>query len=135
MGTVLAEEMIHLALAANLLHAVGGGSPDLDAPPQSDEYRTIGQFYAAIEAGLLTLCDQMGEEQVFSGDPARQIGEFHLRGGGGEVLPVVDLKSASAALAEIVSGCQDGHEATTPALLEVVAPRPNSSFSLVVPAA
>ncbi|GGU33089.1 ferritin-like domain-containing protein [Nocardioides albus] len=144
-GTVLAEEMIHLALAANLLNAVGGSpkldAPDLlpayphplphsdqsvhvhlvpfgpealdlflrieqpasvDAPPQSDEYRTIGQFYAAIEAGLHTLCDQMGEKNVFSGDPARQIGEYHLRGGGGEVLPVVDLKSASAALAEIV---------------------------------
>ncbi|MFI5627423.1 ferritin-like protein [Nocardioides sp. NPDC051685] len=144
-GTVLAEEMIHLALAANLLNAVGG-SPTLDAPemlppyphplphgdrsvdvhlvpfgpealdlflrierpatvdapPQSDEYQTIGQFYAAIDAGLHTLCAQLGEENVFSGDPARQIGELHLRGGGGEVLPVVDLKSASAALAEIV---------------------------------
>jgi len=144
-GTVLAEEMIHLALAANLLNAVGG-SPKLDTPellppyphplphgdrsvhvqlvpfgpealelflrieqpasaddpPQGEEYRTIGQFYAAIEAGLRALCDKLGEEQVFSGDPARQIGEFHLRGGGGEVLPVHDLKSASAALAEII---------------------------------
>ncbi|HET6711361.1 ferritin-like protein [Amycolatopsis sp.] len=144
-GTVLAEEMIHLALAANLLNAVGGApkldTPELlppyphplphgdrsvhvhlapfgpdalelflrieqpasaDDPPQGDEYRTIGQFYAAIEAGLRTLCDKLGEEQVFSGDPARQIGELHMRGGGGEVLPVHDLKSASAALAEIV---------------------------------
>src|SRR3954447_20205720 len=144
-GTVLAEEMIHLALAANLLNAVGGvpklDTPELlppyphplphgdrsvhvhlapfgpealelflrieqpasaDDPPQCDEYRTIGQFYAAIEAGLRTLCDKLGEEQVFSGDPARQIGELHLRSGGGEVLPVRDLKSALAALAEIV---------------------------------
>ncbi|MBE1495779.1 hypothetical protein H4696_002879 [Amycolatopsis lexingtonensis] len=144
-GTVLAEEMIHLALAANLLNAVGGepklDTPELlppyphplphgdrsvhvhlvpfgpealelflrieqpesaDAPPQADEYRTIGQFYAAIEQGLRKLCDELGEEQVFTGDPARQIGELHLRGGGGEVLPVHDLKSASAALAEIV---------------------------------
>jgi hypothetical protein len=30
-GTVLAEEMIHLALAANLLNAVGG-APKLDTP-------------------------------------------------------------------------------------------------------
>jgi ferritin-like protein len=144
-GTVLAEEMIHLALAANLLNAVGGAprldTPDLlppyphplphgdrsvhvhlapfgpealelflrieqpasaDAPPQTDEYRTIGQFYAAIEAGLRALCGELGEERVFSGDPARQIGELHLRGGGGEVLPVHDLKSALAALAEVV---------------------------------
>jgi len=144
-GTVLAEEMLHLALAANLLNAVGGApkldTPELlppyphplphgdrsvqvqlapfgaealelflrieqpasaDAPPQSDEYQTIGQFYAAIEAGFRSLCDELGEEQVFSGDPTRQIGEFHLRGGGGEVVAVHDLKSALAALAEII---------------------------------
>lgn len=144
-GTVLAEEMLHLALAANLLNAVGGApkldTPELlppyphplphgdrsvqvhlapfgaealelflrierpapaDAPPQTDEYQTIGQFYAAIEAGFRALCDELGEERVFSGDPARQIGEFHLRSGGGEVMPVHDLKSALAALAEII---------------------------------
>ncbi|MFF5232299.1 ferritin-like protein [Dactylosporangium sp. NPDC000521] len=144
-GTVLAEEMLHLALAANLLNAVGG-SPRLDIPellppyphplphgdrsvhihlvpfgpealdlflrieqpasaedaPQSDQYRTIGQFYAAIEAGLRALCDELGEQTVFCGDPGRQIGEMHLRGGGGHVNPVHDLKSALAALAEIV---------------------------------
>lgn len=144
-GTVLAEEMLHLALAANLLNAVGG-SPKLDTPellppyphplphgdrsvhvqlvpfgpealelflrieqpasaddpPEGEEYRTIGQFYAAIEAGLRALCDKLGEDAVFTGDPKRQIGAFHLRGGGGEVIAVHDLKTASAALAEIV---------------------------------
>ncbi|GLY47695.1 ferritin-like domain-containing protein [Lentzea sp. NBRC 102530] len=143
-GSVLAEEMLHLALAANLLNAVGGtprlDSPALlpayphplphsdnsfqvhltpfgpealetflrieqpatvDAPPEADSYETIGQFYAAVEQGLRRLCDDLGEEAVFSGDPARQVGEFHLRGGGGAVLPVHDLKSALAALTEI----------------------------------
>jgi hypothetical protein len=144
-GTVLTEEMLHLALAANLLNAVGGSpridAPELlpsyphplphsdgsvqirllpfgpealdlflrieqpasaDAPPQSDRYRTIGQFYAAIDAGLRTLCDELGEQAVFRGDPRRQIGEMHLPGGGGQVIPVHDLKSAQAALAEII---------------------------------
>ncbi|MFS8096814.1 ferritin-like protein [Lentzea alba] len=144
-GSVFAEEMLHLALAANLLNAVGGeprlDTPDFlqpyprplphgdrsvqvqlapfgpaalelflqiekpaaaDAPPEADEYETIGQFYAAIEAGLRSLCDSLGEAAVFSGDPKRQVGEFHLRTGGGEVIPVHDLKSALAALAEIV---------------------------------
>ncbi|MFF4597658.1 ferritin-like protein [Amycolatopsis sp. NPDC001319] len=144
-GSVLAEEMLHLALAANLLNAVGGepkldapqllpayphplphGDPSLqvnlvpfgaealelflrieqpesaDAPPQADGYRTIGQFYAAVQAGLKNLCEQLGEEAVFSGDPKRQIGEMHLRSGGGSVIPVHDLDSALAALAEIV---------------------------------
>ncbi|RSM80089.1 hypothetical protein DMH04_30635 [Kibdelosporangium aridum] len=144
-GSVLAEEMLHLALAANLLNAVGGqpklDTPELlpayphplphgdrsvqvrlapfgaealelflqieqpasaDAPPQSDEYQTIGQFYAAVEAGIRNLCDQLGEDAVFCGDPARQIGEMHMRTGGGQVIPVHDLKSALAALAEII---------------------------------
>ncbi|MGW6441494.1 ferritin-like domain-containing protein [Lentzea sp. NPDC055074] len=143
-GSVLAEEMLHLALAANLLNAVGG-KPVLDsptllppyphplphgdksfevqlvpfgpealelflrierpasvgAPPEADAYETIGQFYAAVEEGMRRLCDELGEEAVFSGDPARQVGEFHLRGGGGAVVPVHDLKSALAALTEI----------------------------------
>jgi hypothetical protein len=142
---VLAEEMLHLTLAANLLNAVGGSpkldTPELlpgyphplphgdrsvhvnlvpfgaqalelflrieqpasaDAPPQTDEYLTIGQFYASIEAGFRKLCDQLGETQVFTGDPARQIGEFHFRSGGGEVFPVHDLKSAMTALGEII---------------------------------
>jgi hypothetical protein len=143
-GSVLAEEMLHLALAANLLNAVGG-VPRLDtpallpqhphplphgdrslqvqlvpfgqealelflrieqpasagAPPEADGYETIGQFYAAIEAGIRRLCDELGEDAVFCGDPARQIGEFHLRGGGGAVIGVHDLKSALAALTEI----------------------------------
>jgi len=144
-GTVLAEEMLHLALAANLLNAVGG-SPRVDtpellpayphplphgdrsvevhlapfgaealelflrierpasaaAPPQTDEYQTIGQFYAAIEAGFRALCEEIGEAEVFCGAPERQVGELHFSGGGGKVIPVHDLTSALAALAEII---------------------------------
>jgi hypothetical protein len=143
-GSVLVEEMLHLALAANLLNAVGGSpridTPELlpayphplphgdrsleihlvpfgaealelflrierpasaDAPPQSDEYRTIGQFYAAIEAGFRALCDEIGEAEVFRGAGERQIRDVHLSGGGGKVIPVDDLKSALAALTEI----------------------------------
>jgi hypothetical protein len=144
-GTVLTEEMPHLALAANLLTAVGGSpridTPELlppfphplphgdrsvevhlapfgaaalelflqierpasaDAPPQADEYRTIGQFYAAIEAGFRALCDEIGETEVFCGAPERQIGEGHFSGGGGTIIPVHDLKSALAVLGEII---------------------------------
>jgi ferritin-like protein len=144
-GSVVAEEMLHLSLAANLLNAVGG-QPELDtpvllpayphplphgdrslqidlrpfgpqalelflriekpesadAPPQSDGYQTIGQFYAAIKAGIVDLCDKLGEDKVFCGDPARQLGELHLRTRSGQGIPVRDLKSAMAALAEIV---------------------------------
>ncbi|MET7464953.1 ferritin-like domain-containing protein [Nonomuraea sp. NPDC005501] len=101
---VFVEEMLHLALAANLLNAVGG-APRLDtpemlplhprklphgdlelslvpfgpevlemflrleqlappgAPPEDNNYETIGQFYAAIEQGLRYLCDTLGEKE------------------------------------------------------------------------
>ena len=39
---------------------------------------------------------------MFCGAPDRQIGEMHLHGGGGTSIPVYDLKTALAALAEIV---------------------------------
>ncbi len=143
--SVFAEEMIHLALAANLLNAVGG-RPRLDVPEmlpphprrmphgdrslelsllpfgpaalelflrverpapagaqaESDGYETIGQFYAAIEAGLRDLCDRLGEDQVFTGDPARQVTSAHFRHSAGKLVAVTDLASALAALAEIV---------------------------------
>lgn len=144
-ASVFVEEMLHMALAANLLNAVGGepridapemlpaypyplphgdrsvrvdlvpfGSEALeqflaiekpasaDAPPESDRYTTIGQFYAAIEAGIQTLCDSMGEDAVFCGDRRRQLNEVHFSSGGGTIIPIHDLKSALAALAEIV---------------------------------
>ncbi|MGN9845131.1 ferritin-like domain-containing protein [Nonomuraea sp. H19] len=142
-GSVFAEEMLHLALAANLLNAVGGrprldapgmlpphprrlphGSLELSlvpfgaealetflrieqpappgAPAEGDDYETIGQFYDAIEQGLRHLCDRLGEHVVFSGDPARQVSAAHFRHTAGRLIAVDGLKSALAALEEIV---------------------------------
>ncbi|MGW5430386.1 ferritin-like domain-containing protein [Streptomyces sp. NPDC004059] len=142
---VFVEEMIHLALAANLLNAVGG-RPVLDAPhmlpphprtlphgdrsmelslvpfgaealeiflrleqpalpgapAEGDNYETIGQFYDAIEEGLRHLCAELGESQVFCGDPARQVTAGHFAHSGGQLTAVTDLGSALAALEEIV---------------------------------
>jgi hypothetical protein len=144
-GSVFVEEMIHLALAANLLNAVGG-RPRLDtpgmlpqhprtlphgdrslrlslvpfgpealemflrlerpalpgAPAEGDAYETIGQFYDAIEEGLRHLCAELGEKEVFCGDPARQVTGGPFRHTGGQLAPVTDLGSALAALEEIV---------------------------------
>ncbi|RAS67401.1 ferritin-like protein [Lentzea atacamensis] len=144
-GSVFAEEMLHLALAANLLNAVGGrprldipemlpphprpmphgdrslelslvpfGPDSLDlflrierpapagAPAESDDYETIGQFYAAIEDGLRHLCEQLGEQEVFTGDSARQVTSTHFRHSAGKLVAVTELASALEALAEIV---------------------------------
>jgi CDGSH-type Zn-finger protein len=70
--------------------------------PEDDNYETIGQFYASIEEALSRLCDDLGEEAVFSGDPARQITDDLYYGGSGKIIAVTDLASARAALEEIV---------------------------------
>jgi hypothetical protein len=72
----------------------------VDAPPQPDRYRTIGQFYASIADGLTFLCNEMGESAVFCGDPHKQIdeGQFY---GSGHLLVVRDLESALRAISEI----------------------------------
>ncbi|SDL17150.1 Ferritin-like [Nonomuraea maritima] len=72
------------------------------APPESDGYETIGQFYDAIEQGLRDLCEQLGEREVFCGDPARQVSGTHFRHTAGSLFAVEDLESALAALEEIV---------------------------------
>ncbi|CAM5444063.1 hypothetical protein GCM10010329_51120 [Streptomyces spiroverticillatus] len=142
---VFVEEMIHLALVANLLNAVGG-EPRLDTPrmlPQhprtmphadpsielsllpfgkealgmflrleqpahpgdpaeGDRYETIGQFYDAVEKGLRGLCTELGEAQVFTGDPARQVSGGPFAHTAGHLAPITDLNTALAALEEIV---------------------------------
>lgn len=74
-----------------------------DALPEDENYETIGQFYEALEAGLVQLCETLGESAVFTGDPARQLGSaaFHYDGSG-TVRVVTDLTSARKALEEIV---------------------------------
>ncbi|MET8146057.1 ferritin-like protein [Sphaerisporangium sp. NPDC005288] len=71
-------------------------------PAEGDAYETIGQFYAAIEQGLRDLCDRLGEQAVFCGDPSRQVSAGHFRHTAGRLAAVDGLKSALAALEEIV---------------------------------
>jgi len=75
---------------------------DAEAPGEEDRYETIGQFYRAIEEGLETVCRKLGEQNVFNGDPARQVRpEMMDYKGGGRVIPVTDLESALQAIDEI----------------------------------
>ncbi|WP_259471634.1 ferritin-like protein [Streptomyces shenzhenensis] len=72
------------------------------APAEGDHYETIGQFYDAIEQGLRHLCAELGEPEVFCGDPARQVTAGPFAHTGGQLTAVTDLGSALAALEEIV---------------------------------
>ncbi|MCE7001105.1 ferritin-like protein [Saccharothrix sp. S26] len=85
-----------------------------DAPPESDEYQTIGQFYKAIFDGFQWLCG-VGEDGRDGPDPAKEKELFrHNRldlqytntywneGGGGAPVLVHDLTSALTAINVIV---------------------------------
>ena len=144
--SVFLEEMLHMALAANILNAVGGtpkfdydgfiptfptplphgdGSfvvnlgkfsregiesflnierpAETDAEPLEQNYHSIGQFYAAIVEGLKSCCEALGEDAVFTGDPAWQLtSETTYYGGAGHLIEVTDLATALAAMDEIV---------------------------------
>jgi hypothetical protein len=72
------------------------------APPEGEQYESIGQFYEAIRCGLIELCEHLGEAQVFRSDPARQVTDADVYTGGGSIVTVTSLDSALAALEEIV---------------------------------
>lgn len=144
--SVVIEEMLHLALARNLLVAVGGGDdfrfadkdflptypspmlhrmPELtlalepctkelvrtvfmgveqpersDAPPQPDQYSTIGQFYGAIADGLERLS---GPDLWADTHPDLQYAHAYWnQDGGGSPVVVVDLVTALDAINMIV---------------------------------
>ena len=70
--------------------------------PEDDEFETIGQFYEAIELALTRFSEELGEEELFCGDPARQVTDEFRYDGSGRIIAVRDLASALAALEEIV---------------------------------
>jgi Ferritin-like len=74
-----------------------GGFRDVDLTG-----RTIGEFYADIIQALEDACRYYGEEQVFTGDPARQVDTRYYYNGGGEALRIGSLKEALEALHLIV---------------------------------
>ncbi len=67
--------------------------------PEGNEelhFYSIGEFYAEIGRGLQHLHDR--GEDLFTGDPSRQVTPDLYYSGGGEVIPVKDLDSALAAV-------------------------------------
>ncbi len=76
-----------------------GARPLLVAAPHDDSMRffSIGEFYEEIRRGLEHLHGELGDD-LFSGDPQRQVTPEYYYSGGGEIVPVTDLASACAAL-------------------------------------
>jgi hypothetical protein len=126
---VMMEEMLHLALVANVLNAVGGTvhiGPDnvpsyplrlfegrdfpVDLAPFSaanvdtfmkieEPETSVGAFYRSIVA-LLEELDAGGA--LFTGDPARQLYDDYYWGAGNKIVPVQDLDSAKKALGIVI---------------------------------
>ena len=60
-------------------------------------FYSIGEFYAEIDQGARRLYDELGDD-LFCGDPARQVGPEYYYSGGGEIVAVTDGPSAAAAM-------------------------------------
>jgi CDGSH-type Zn-finger protein/uncharacterized Fe-S cluster protein YjdI len=79
--------------------------------PNSQDYDTVGQLYAAIAQGLTLLSERYGESALFVGDPSWQIGRDVLQLDG--IAKVKCLKSAHEAIDAIVlqgEGSPEGAE-------------------------
>jgi CDGSH-type Zn-finger protein/uncharacterized Fe-S cluster protein YjdI len=68
--------------------------------PMGIDYATVGEFYAALSAGLRGLVERVGEAEAFSGDPALQLSEVEVNLTGAR--RVICLKTALAAFDAIV---------------------------------
>jgi hypothetical protein len=90
--------------------------PGALVPPVTDDVGTemhfysIGEFYEEVTRGLRWLQDDMAArgEELFVGDPARQVVPEYFYSGGGEIIPVTDLESACAAL-RLIGEQGEGH--------------------------
>jgi hypothetical protein len=67
---------------------------------KSNTFHSIGLFYSEIIRGLFALNKKMEKEgsKLFSGDPERQITPAYYYNGGGDIIPVTDLRSAMRAM-------------------------------------
>ena len=74
--------------------------PEHAQQPEDDSFGSIGQFYDEVEKSLEWLCQELGEETVFSGT-AKQILPEHYYGGAGRLFPIHTLDDAKAAITEI----------------------------------
>ncbi len=70
-------------------------------------FETIGEFYKAIAAGFTSLAEKLGEKELFTGDPTRQVGPEYYYSGGGEITRVVSLKTALDSI-ELISEQGEG---------------------------
>ncbi len=85
-----------------------------ESPPENQKIQTIGQFYKAIEDGIVYLEKQAqskGETIFCNAAGYAQHQDYYFGKGGGRIIDVVDLDSAKLAVLQIV---QQGEGAVEP---------------------
>jgi hypothetical protein len=70
-------------------------------------YYSIGEFYAEIARGINYLAETVGPAKLFTGNPAKQATPEYYYSGGGELIPVMRLEDAAAAI-DLISGQGEG---------------------------
>jgi hypothetical protein len=90
------EETDDAPLVVARSHSCLGLLPGAGEGRQS--FYSIGLFYAEVIRRLFEICQELGEEAVFCGDPAKQISPDYYYNGAGSVIVVHDLATATQAL-------------------------------------
>ncbi len=67
-----------------------------------EAFKSIGQFYTAIETMLEDCVAEYGEAAVFNGDPSLQRTDYYFGSGGGKAIKVENLATAKEAILQIM---------------------------------
>jgi hypothetical protein len=98
-GPFIQLQPLSAALASTVFMAIEQPEPSPHAPAEGDQFKTIGQFYKAIEQGFERCAAE--DPDLFKRDTGFQRSDTYIGGGGGELVVVHDLASAKRALREI----------------------------------
>ena len=110
-GPFMQLQALSSELATTVFMPIEAPEASPDAPPEGDDYQTLGQFYKAVEIGFENVVHALGEKGVFGRDTGFQRADTYFGLGGGHLIVVHDLASAKAAIVEIT---QQGEGATHP---------------------
>jgi ferritin-like protein len=85
------------------------------APAEGESYETIGQFYKAIDEGLIRCVTKYGTNEVFKqAEGVRQRNDIYLGKFGGRAILVHDLARAKRAIRQIVEQGEGAVDPTRP---------------------
>lgn len=110
-GPFIQLQPLSAELARSVFMAIEQPEVSPHAPPEGDNFETIGQFYKAIELGFEYCVKHQGEQAVFGKDTGFQRDDTYFGSGAGELFTVHDLPSALRAIQEIT---QQGEGSSVP---------------------